>query len=174
MNPILIGVLVGLSVFILTNLIAYFVRKYFFYQPKVSVSFQNTSNSSGLENNTKIKLIWNYDIIIKNFTKYDAISLSIDFNDFPSSYVTKQKFSHVKSLSEEVLKLHFYETYPREIVENKKNRFIELIPTEFKDAKLILTYTNEMNKKFYTKFVKIGTVEKNSFHKRKPKIKKRI
>jgi hypothetical protein len=174
MSPIITGILAGLSVFFLTSIIAYFVRKYFYFQPKVILNFQNTSNSSSLENNTKIKLIWNYDIILKNVTKYDAISLSIDFNDFPSSYVTKQKFSHIKSLSEEVLKLHFYETYDREIVENNKRRFIELIPKEFNNAKLILTYTNEMNKKFYTKYIKNGEIEKSSFHKRKPKIKKRI
>ena len=92
MNPILIG----LSVFILSSLIAYFVKKYFFYQPKVAVSFQNISNSSSLESHNKLKLLWNYDIILKNITKYDAISISINFNGFPSNYITKQKFTHIK------------------------------------------------------------------------------
>jgi hypothetical protein len=174
LSPIVIGIIAGLSVFILSNIIGYFVRKYFFFQPKIIINFQNTSNSSSLENNNKLRLLWNYDIIFKNVTKYDAISLSVDFNDFPSNYVTKQKFTHIKGLTEEILKLHFYETYERDVVEKTKNRFKELIPKEFDNAKIVLTYSNEMNKRFYTKYLKISEAEKNIFYKRKPKIKKNI
>jgi hypothetical protein len=174
MSPIIIGVLSGISVFIITSIIAYFVRKYFFYQPKVIVYFHNTSNSSGLEENNKIRLAWNYDVILKNVTKFDAISLMINYNDFPSNYVTKQTFTHIKHLEEETLKLHFYKSFEREIVENAKSRFKELIPDEFNNTTLLLSYSNEMNKKFYTKYIKIGDVEKNIFCKRNPKIKNRI
>ncbi len=78
------------------------------------------------------------------------------------------------NIEEETLKLHFCKYFEREIVENSKNRFKELIPDEFNNTVLLLSYLNEMNKKFYTKYTKFGEVEKNSSYKRKPKIKKRI
>lgn len=172
MNPIVIGISVGLITFIITNVILYIVRKYFFYQPKVVVNFRGNHSSSGLVNNDKIQLEWNYDIVLQNITKYDAISVLIDYIEFASSAVTNQKFTHIRSLSEEKLNLRFSEVFVREIVENSKNRFVDLIPDKYRNAKIILTYKNEMNKNFFTKYIRTPEGDKNTFHKRRPKIKK--
>jgi hypothetical protein len=165
------AILIGISTSLITGLIIYLVRKYYFYQPKVEINFHNKGNSSSYEGHNKLRLFWNYNIVLKNITKYDAISLKINFQDFPSNYVTKQYFTHVKSLSEEKLKLHFYSIFDKNIVESTKNRFKELMPTELSNVTLTLTYYNEMNKKFYTKYLKHKEEEENSFYKTRPKIK---
>ncbi len=167
MNPIVIG----LITFAITNVIAYFVKKFFFYQPKVKVFFRSNHAGSGLVNNNKIQLEWNYDIVFQNNTKYDAISVLIDYFEFPSSTVTSQKFTHIRSLSEEKLNIKFSEVFDIETVENSKNRFVDLMPDKYRNAKIILTYKNEMNKKFYTKYIKTPKGDNNTFHKRRPRIK---
>lgn len=172
MNPIVIGILVGIITFFITNLIAYFVKKYFFYQPKVIITIRGNHSSSSLTSNNKIQINWNQDIVFQNITKFDAISASIEYIKFPSSSVTNQKFTHIRALSEEKLNLRFSEIFDGETVDRAKNRFVDLIPEKYNNAKIILTYSNEMNRKFYTRYIKTSAGDKNTFHKKRPKIKK--
>ncbi len=169
MNTIVVTIIVGIVVFVLTSIASHISKKYFICQPKVHIRFVYRGGHSSLDWNNEIRIAWNYDIIFENQTKYDAISIDIDFNSYPSQYITKQKFSHLKGLSEETLKLHFYKTYNRSIVEKSNDRFSELMPVEFSKAMILLTYSNEMNKNFYTMFIKNGNLEKNVFYKFKPK-----
>ncbi|MBX2976410.1 MAG: hypothetical protein KF721_09765 [Ignavibacteriaceae bacterium] len=164
----------GLAVFILTSIIAYFVRKYFYYRPKVTVNFHSNGNSSSIENVKEMRLAWNYEIVFKNITKYDAISLSVDYGGFPFNCITKQKFSHIKGLAEESLQFHYTCLFDREVVNKSKHQFKDLMPIEIKEATFIVTYCNEMEKRFYTKFVRVGEIEKNTFYRIKPRRKSRI
>jgi hypothetical protein len=172
LNPILIGIIAGLSVFVISSTIGYFIRKYFFIQPKVRVVIDSDHASSHLEGHNKICLEWNYKIKFKNITKYDAINFKVNhYKGIASNNFTSPLFDHIKALSEEYIKLKIKTTLPLDQVEKSRNRFIELIPDEYKEIKIILTYQNEMNKKFYTRFIKEKNNEKITFHKFKPREK---
>jgi hypothetical protein len=171
MNPVILPILIGLAVLISGTLILYNIYR-LSQQPKVEIKFcsHNASSGGGIDHNT-INLNWHYDMILKNDTPYDAISLLIDFNRFPCKYVIDKKPTYIKALSQEVIKLSFNKIFDKDVVEKAKDRFSDLIPEEFNDIIIVLKYSNDKDKIFYTNFNKIGQVQTNTFHKRRLKNK---
>jgi hypothetical protein len=170
-NPVVLPILIGLAVLIGGTLILYNIYR-LSQQPKVEIKFcyKYASSGGGAEHDT-INLSWYYEMILINNTQFDALSLSIDFNKFLSKYAIDKKPRYIKALSQEVLKVSFNNLFAREVVENTKDRFNDLIPGEFNDSQIILSYSNDKNKFFYTKYIKTDNEQINTFHKIKPKIK---
>ena len=97
----------------------------------------------------------------------NRLCLWVDYHNLPKGYdIQLQDFNNIKGLSSETTGFSFYYRFEKEIVDSAN---VDLNPMGFKDLIIILTYSNEMEQKFYTKY--IHNKEKNSFHRRKPKIK---
>lgn len=169
MENIVIGSVAGIVVFVLSAIVTHYSRKYWFIQPKLVMQHSEESASSGGLVNSRLILQWRGKLDIYNSTKHDALNVELLWPDgrptFPLSPLEEQ---HIKALDTVSLNYVVKRVVPLEASESGANKLSESYPDELRRFVLILQYTNEMNKRFYTKYTKDGMKQSCTFHRSPP------
>jgi len=163
-NELMNELIIGITIFLVTALLALLGNKYFLKRPKITLTIkENYSNSSASNIPQKIKIQWNKYFVIKNLTKSSAYN--IRFYNQPKNIVLKNNDTvNLEGFKEAQISFSFVEDIEKEKVISVKNRFVDLLPNYYKELSFGLEYENEHNKKFYTYFQKRNDLEQNKFY----------
>jgi hypothetical protein len=141
----------------------------YYFQPKVRVTFKLGKRSSG-RYGQKIGLAWFGHFHLDNFTKYDAINLSVEHGP---SFSLGLISGHLKGLEQREVKFTEMKYLSEEEFKQPANGdiFQREMPSALRSFYLLISYENEKNKTFYTLYKKSDSNDLCSFHRWRPRVK---
>lgn len=171
---------------IISKLIA--LQSFFFARPRIDVDLKNnpenlygqkslgaSSNQDHLEpipiNLAKFEFefYWNYKLRIKNNSSKTAYNICIeDIYKHSADYL--EQIDDIASLKEgEVIELDYKLRHRKDMTGNEAGDFLNAFPGHLSELEILVSYTNESRKKFYTKFIATRTSKTNEHLLWKPK-----
>jgi len=171
---------------IISKLIA--LQSFFFARPRVDIDLINNpeslygQKSLGLSHKQDhpepipisyavydFQFYWNYKIRIKNNSSKTAYNLKVE-KIFKGHQDYLQKLDDIASLKEsEIIELNYILRHSASKNGSQAQQFLNHFPGHLEQIEILLSYTNESRKKFYTKFVATKDKKTNEHLLRKPK-----
>jgi len=112
-------------------------------------------------NPRQLYLKWERTIVFKNNSKYDAMELKIIWpSNQPHLHLEIEKDGHLKAFDslKKDLKAESYISR-EEIQKHSNDRFEYFMPVELRNLLFILSYKNEVGKRFYIRYKRNGSEE---------------
>jgi len=157
-----------------------------FKQPRIDIAFERNNDgqsgriSFGYSQNQPNKIMsvpdaihyfqffWSYNILIKNNSSHTAYDLKVERIEGSPTYI--KKIPPISTLKEaNSLKLLCNFTHKEEISSNEAERKHDMnFPQHLNKIRIIISYTNEARKKFFTEFIYTKEGQSNVHLKNNP------
>lgn len=116
-----------------------------------------------------LEFYWNYKLRIKNNSSKTAYNIKIEeIYKKPPDYL--EKIDELVSLKEgEIVELDYKLTHRQAMAGHESSGFLCSFPRHLPELKIVVSYTNEGRKRFFTRFIATKDSKTNEHLLRKPK-----
>lgn len=164
------------------------LQSFFFSRPRIDIDLVNNpesfygQKSLGLSHEQvhpepipipyavyDFEFYWNYKLRVKNNSSKTAYNIKIEKIE-KGSYDYLQKLDDIATLREgEIIELDYNLRHRSSLNGSQANQFLKNFPGHLKQIEIVVSYTNESRKRFFTKFIATQNSKTNEHLLCKPK-----